>query len=63
MAKNDFSDIRNYKELESSIRMVRHQLKMSNLSQEVSQFKSQDGPAWTKVALLAIRSLRRRLEQ
>jgi len=59
MAKNDFSDIRNYAELESSIRMVRHQLKASNLSQQVSNIKAQDGPGWTIVALLAIRSLRR----
>lgn len=63
MAKNDFSDIRNYAELEESIRTVRRQITASNLSQQVSHFKAQGGPTWNDVALIVIRALKKRLEK
>ncbi len=62
MAKRDFSDIRNYAELESSIRMVRRELTANQLSQQVSHFKAGGAPRWTDLALLIIRSLRKRLK-
>ena len=63
MAKNDFSDIRNYAELEESIRMVRREIEGSKLSQQVSHFKAQGGPTWNDVALIVIRALKKRLDK
>ena len=61
MAKNDFSDIRNYAELEASIRMVRREIEGSKLSQQVSNFKANGGPTWMDVAQLITRALRKSL--
>lgn len=63
MAKNDFSGIRSYSELEASIRMVRREIVSSNVSQQVSNFKANGGPTWADVAQLVTRALRKRLEK
>lgn len=61
MAKIDFSGIRNYAELEASIRMVRRQIEGSHVSQQVSHFKANGGPSWVDVAQLFTRALRKSL--
>lgn len=63
--KNDrgFAGIRTYAELEASLRMVRRQEQMNGLSKDVSRFVAGNGFSlrWTDLALVLIRTLRRRL--
>ena len=61
MAKNDFSGIRSYSELEATIRMIRRTEKQNHVSQEVSRFKAQGGPKWQDAVLVVIRALKKRL--
>jgi len=61
MVRNDFSDIRNFAELETSIRMIRRQIATNNVSQKVSSFKANGGPTWADVVLLITGALRKRL--
>ena len=61
MGRYDFSGIRSYSELESSIRMIHNEVETSNLSQQVSHFKATGGPTWEDIALFVIGVLRKRL--
>lgn len=61
--KSVYSNIKSYEELEASIRMLRRMEDSNRFSSGVSQLLSGSRPrlSWTDLALVAIRSLRKRL--
>lgn len=60
--KDSFADIRNFEELETSLRLLQRQIDHNRASREVSQLMSGGFHLkWQDFALLAIRAVRRRL--
>lgn len=64
MTRNSgFSDIRTYAELETSLRLVQHQIQANKVSRQISGLMAGRGMGlrWTDVTLMVLRMLKRRL--
>ena len=64
MGRNSaFSNIKTYEELETSLRMVQHQIKTNQVSKKVTKLSAASTPSftWADAALIIIRALKKRL--